>query len=130
MNIIIASGPVIIENNKVLLNQHGEDSFWKFPGGRVENFDFENQLISLEQACKREVEEELGIGIEIIKPLKPMMIKKDENTQVVLIHYLAKRLGEVTPGKDIREWAWHDIDNLPKNCALNIKPVIDEYLQN
>lgn len=34
---IIASGPVIIENNKVLLNRHGEDDkakeYWKFVGG-------------------------------------------------------------------------------------------------
>ena len=30
--IIIVSGPVIIENNKVLLNKHGEDNFWKFCG--------------------------------------------------------------------------------------------------
>jgi len=32
--IIIASGPVIVENNKVLLNQHGDTEFWKFCGGR------------------------------------------------------------------------------------------------
>lgn len=139
MKIIIASGPVIIENNKVLLNQHGDDVFWKFPGGRVEDFDFDDQLNSLEQACRREVEEELGIKIKIIRPLKPMMLKKDdsssealakdENTQVVLIHYLANRLGKITPSKDIREWAWHDIRTLPNNCAPNIEPVIAEYLQ-
>lgn len=37
--IIIASGPVIVEDGKVLLNQHGDTTFWKFCGGRVENFD-------------------------------------------------------------------------------------------
>ena len=26
--IIIASGPVIVEDNKVLLAKHGQDSFW------------------------------------------------------------------------------------------------------
>ena len=34
--IIVASGPVIVENNKVLLNQHGDDNFWKFCGGKCQ----------------------------------------------------------------------------------------------
>ncbi len=74
--IIIASGPVIIENNKVLLNKHGDDNFWKFPGGKVENFDFKDWNNSLEEAAKREVKEEMGIGVKIINPLKTMMIPK------------------------------------------------------
>lgn len=131
MEFIIASGPVIIENNKVLLNQHGEDNFWKFVGGRVENFDFENESMSLETACRREVKEEMGFDVEIIKALKPMMIKHPtkENTQVILIHFLAKRLGEINLGADIRKYDWFDINNLPVDCAPNIKPVIEDYLR-
>ena len=131
MNFIIASGPVIIENNKVLLNKHGDDGFWKFVGGRVEDFDFEDELNSLETACRREVKEEMGIEVEIIKPLKPMMIQKpdDSNTWVVLIHYLSKRIGEIQPGEEIIKWEWFDIDDLPEGCAPNIKPVIAEYLK-
>ncbi|EKD56340.1 MAG: hypothetical protein ACD_58C00218G0001 [uncultured bacterium] len=148
---IIASGPVIIENGKVLLNRHGhpEESFdkiypeqgrgtrdlrelrfWKFPGGRIENFDFANQLNSLEEACKREVKEEMGLEIEIIRPLKPMMIKHPDkpNTVVILIHYQAKRLNDIKPANFIEEYAWFNINNLPKNCAPNIKIVIDEYI--
>jgi len=125
MNFIIASGPVIIEDNKVLLAKHGEDAFWKFPGGRVENFDFDDELNSLEQACQRQVKEEMEIDVKIIKPLKPMMVKKDENTAVVLIHYLAKRVGEIKPGEDVREWQWLDIDNLPEDVAPNVKPVLE-----
>ena len=34
--IVIASGPVIVENNKVLLNKDKKDNFWKFCGGRIE----------------------------------------------------------------------------------------------
>lgn len=131
MNFIIASGPVIIENNKVLLNKHGEDNFWKFVGGRVEDFDFKDETMSLENACRREVQEEMGFDVEIIRALKPMMVKHQtkENTQVILIHFLAKRLGEINPGADIREWDWFDINNLPDDCAPNIKPVIEDYLR-
>ena len=130
---IIASGPVIIEDNKVLLNRHGEtpedQKIWKFVGGRVELEDYRVEEDILEQACVREVMEEMGIEIEIITPLKPMLIVKhgDPNKYVILIHYLAKRIGEIHTGDDIVEWGWFDINNLPNDCAPNIKPVIDNY---
>ncbi len=127
MHFIIASGPVIIEDNKVLLNKHGDDNFWKFIGGKIESFDFEDPLNSLENACRREAKEEMGVDIEIIRPLKPMMFQKpnDPDTQVILIHYLAKRIGEIKPGADIQDWNWFDINNLPADCAPNITPVIE-----
>jgi ADP-ribose pyrophosphatase YjhB (NUDIX family) len=120
-NSIIASGPVIIENNKVLLTREYKPdgiSPWMFPGGEVENFD-----TSLEETCRREVKEEMGIKIEIIKPLKPIMLNTGERV-IILIHFLANRIGDIIPGKEIAEWAWHDINNLPDNCAPNIYEVI------
>lgn len=132
MKFIIASGPVIIENQKVLLNKHGQDNFWKFVGGKVEKFDFADWNDSLEEAARREVKEEMGLEIEIIKPLKPMLIPKpnEADTYVVLIHYLAKRIGEIKPGPDILKWDWFDLNHLPTDSAPNIKPVIKEYLQS
>lgn len=130
---VVASGPVIIEGGKVLLNRHGEDEkakkYWKFVGGRVKDIDLMGQGFALENACLREVKEEMGIEIEILTSIKPMMIKHPDkkNTFVLLVHYLAKRMGEIKIGEDIEEWNWFSIDNLPENCAPNIKPVIDEY---
>lgn len=130
---IIASGPVIIENNKVLLNRHGEDEkakqYWKFVGGRVQDFEVEKESESLEMACLREVKEEMGIDIEILMTIKPMLIKHPDkpNTVVLLVHYLAKRKGEIKKGNDIEEWKWFDIDDLPQHCAPNIEPVIKDY---
>jgi len=120
-NSIIASGPVIIEDGKVLLNKEYKPegiSKWFFPGGQVENFD-----ISLEEACQREAKEEMGIDIEIVKPLKPIMLQKDGKV-IILIHWLAKRIGEVVPSKEVAEWAWHDINNLPDDCADNVYEII------
>ncbi len=121
MNIIIASGPVIIENGKVLVNKHGDTDFWKFPGGRVEDFS----ELSLEEHAKREVKEEMGMGIEIIRPLSTLMTKKGGDV-VVLVHYLAKRIGEVQLGPDIREWKWLPVDDLPDDVAPNIRPIVAE----
>jgi 8-oxo-dGTP pyrophosphatase MutT (NUDIX family) len=124
--IIIASGPVIVENGKVLLDQHGDTTFWKFCGGRVENL--ESSLIDV---AKNRAKEELGIDIEIIDP-EPFLTYTQKETpsgmlDVVLVHYLAKRIGEVKPESEIREWAWLDINNLPENLAPNILPVLKHF---
>ena len=61
--IIMASGPVIVEDGKVMLNKHGDTTFWKFCGGQVEDYD-----IGLAETAAREVKEEMGIEIEIVNP--------------------------------------------------------------
>ena len=61
LKIIIASGPVIVENGKVLLNKHGDDNFWKFCGGKVEDYN-----TNLADNAKREVKEEMGIDIDVL----------------------------------------------------------------
>jgi 8-oxo-dGTP pyrophosphatase MutT (NUDIX family) len=125
--IIIASGPVIVENNKVLLNQHGDTAFWKFCGGKVN--DFKTDLI---ENAKREVKEEMGIEIEITDK-KPFLLHTKKETpngsiDVILVHFLAKRIGEIVPGEDIRKWSWLDIRNLEKeDLAPNILPTLRHF---
>ena len=63
-NVVIASGPVIIKDNKVLLNKHGEKNIWKFPGG-----DIYDATGDLETWAAQKVKDEMGLGIKIIKPL-------------------------------------------------------------
>lgn len=125
-NSIIASGPIIIEENKILLNRENKPEGitpWMIPGGEMEDFD-----ATLEDTCKREAKEEMGIEIEILKPMSPMIIKLAEKQRViVLIHYLAKRLTEISPGPETAEWAWHDINNLPENCTINVYNVVKEF---
>lgn len=116
--ITIASGPVIIENGKVLLDKHGDDSFWKFPGGRQRDDE------SMQETARREVKEELGLDIEITsEPIVVQLVM--EGKQVLLIHYPAIRSGEIQPGRDVREYDWFDINNLPDDCAPNVSLVID-----
>lgn len=124
--IIIASGPVIVKDNKVLLDQHGDTTFWKFCGGRAENLES-----SLIEVAENRAKEELGINIEILNP-EPFITYTQKETpdgmlDVILVHYLAKRIGEVKPGTEIREWSWLDINNLPNNLAPNILPVLKHF---
>ena len=124
--IIIASGPVIIENGKVLLNQHGDTTFWKFCGGKVETFD-----ITLKEAAAREAKEEVGINLDFAdnEPFVMHTTKKTDqgDIDVLLVHFLAKRVGDVVKGADIREVEWHDINNLPADLAPNIIPTLKHF---
>lgn len=125
--IIIASGPVIVENNQVLLNKHGEDDFWKFCGGRVENDE-----LNIKEAARREVREEMGLEIEILDDQPYFFYTEKEldglQVSVILAHFLAKRSGEINPGADIREWRWLDLADLDKeNLAPNIKPALKYF---
>lgn len=117
--IIIVSGPVIVENNKVLLNKHGDTAFWKFCGGRVENFEAD-----LIENAKREVKEEMGIEIKILdeEPFLTFARKKmpEGKIDIILAHFLAERIGGIKPGEDIREWQWVDLNNLPADLGPNI----------
>lgn len=123
--VILASGPVIVENGQVLLDKHGDTPFWKFCGGRVEKNE------NLKETAKREIREEMSIDIEIIDP-RPFLFFTEKETpeglqEVVLAHFLAKRIGEIKPGADIRDWQWLDLNNLPKDLAPNILPTLKHF---
>ena len=122
--IISVAGPVIIENGKVLLvksKKDGAESNWKFPGGKKNDSD-----VDFEATCKREAKEELGIELKIKGLIKKKSIK-NKGKEVLLIHYLAERTGEIGPQNEISQWDWHDINNLPKDCEPNVYEVIEEY---
>ena len=116
---IICSGPVIIENNKVLLVKEkktaGNITLWLFPGGKAEPNETDPIKI-----CQREVKEELGIEIDIIKQLPTLEASSRHDN-------LAKRIGDIKPGDNIIEWGWFDINNLPKDCHLNVYEIIKNY---
>ncbi len=124
--IVIASGPVIVEDNKVLLNKHGDTKFWKFCGGRVEDTD-----ANLIENAKREAKEEMGIDLKILND-EPFIVfdrknKDGELVDIILAHFLAERIGEIKPGEDIDEWKWIDIDNMPDDLAPNIIPALKHF---
>ena len=112
---IIASGPVIIEEGKLLVNKDDKDDFYKLPGGSVQP-----GTEDLEEACHRETLEENNAQIEIIKPLHPMMLWKNPQTgekmAILLIHYLAKLKNpdEIKPIPPIKEVKWLSIEEIKK----------------
>jgi len=125
--IIIAVGPVIVEGNQVLLVKHGEDNFWKFCGGKAEGSEADLKVVA-----QREAKEEVGLEIEIFDNTPYFFYTEKEidgaKVSVILVHFLARRSGEIIPGQNIREWGWLDIGNLDKDdLAPNIKPTLIHF---
>ncbi len=127
---IVAAGPVIIEDGKLLVNKDLKDDFYKIPGGTIEP-DTED----LEEACYREAREENNAKIEIIKPLHPMIVWKNPQTNekmgILLIHYLAKLKNpdEIKAISPVQEVRWLDIEEIKQNkhkVAPNIKFLIEK----
>ena len=126
---IVASGPVIIEKGKLLVNRDNKDDFYKLPGGTVEQGE------SLEEACHRETKEENNGLIKIVKPLSPMILWENPQTSepmcIILIHYLAKLKNpkELKPNPPIQEVRWLEISEIKKGkyrVAPNIKYLIEK----
>ena len=126
IKIIIASGPVIVERGAVLLNKHGDTPFWKFCGGKVE--DYNTNLI---ENAQREAKEEMCIEIKILDDKPFITFTRKETPEgvidIILVHFLAERIGEIKPGADIREWAWHKLENLPGDLGPNIVPALKHF---
>lgn len=125
--LILASGPVIVENDKVLLNQHGDTEFWKFCGGSTTDF-----YTRLTDIAHKRAKEEMGIDIELTtdNPYFQHVIKDLEGgpADVILVHFLAKRTNKIKPGKETRQWAWILLKDLKKyNLAPNIIPALKHF---
>jgi 8-oxo-dGTP diphosphatase len=124
--VIIASGPVIIEDEKVLLNQQGEDKFWKFCGGKMQE---DEELV---ETAIRRAKEEMGIDIEILDE-KPLFLYTKKVTpkgtfDVILVHFLSKRIGEIVPSEEVLRWEWFDFSELEnEELAPNILPALKHF---
>lgn len=126
MKKIIASGPVIIEKNKLLVTMDNKDNFYKIPGGTLEEGE------TLEECAIRELEQETGFLCDLIKKLPTMKIKKRPGTNEIMLvelhHYLAKLKNSVNNYKSFNYnghlVSWLNIEDIKNNkypVAPNIK---------
>ena len=125
---IVASGPVIIEDGKLLLAKDNKDDFYKFIGGTVKEGE------KLEDACVRKAREACGAEIEIVKPLSPNILYENPQTKekmvIILIHYLAKlknkdEIKPLPPEEEIKWISVEDIKNNLGNVAPNVKALVE-----
>lgn len=124
----IFSGMVIVEQNKVLLVKHGNDGYWKFPGGAIKD------SFSVLESMMKDTVEETGLAVKLERKEPFVYTYIEESTWVnryfILIHYEAKLMSDkIIPGENVRDWDWFDINILPIGSAPNIKPTLETILK-
>jgi len=126
---IVASGPVIIEDGKLLVTKDTKDPFYKLPGGTVKEGE------SLEEGCLRRTKEDINGEVEIIKPLMPHVLyenpKTKEKMTIVLINYLVKlkNKDKIKPCNSITDIKWVSIEDIKKgkgNVSPNVKALVEK----
>jgi 8-oxo-dGTP diphosphatase len=107
-------------------NSHNEKGCWEAPGGSV---DFGEKL---EDAIKREIMEEYGIEIEIVRqlPAHNHILPKEKQHWVAscfVCKYAGKKKPRIMEPDKCDEIGWFDLDNLPKPLSLATKMDLEKY---
>ena len=85
----------------------GEHHFWEFPGGRLELGE------TPEEALVREVLEETGLSITIIRPIQTWSFFRKEDTQIIGVTFLCKAsVDTVILSSEHDAYAWITFDEL------------------
>lgn len=111
---IVAAG-IILNNNKVLIIQRAaNDSFpnmWEVPSGKREEFE------TTENAVTREVKEETGLDVKVVKPVGVFEFRVEKDTEirdVTQICFLCKPAGgiEVKLSSEHQNFTWVGLEEL------------------
>lgn len=125
------AGVILNEKKEVLLQLRGEKArnlrgLWNLPSGQIKWGE------KADEALKREIKEELGVEIKIIKPLifyDGILVNEDQHWLVMF--YLCQ-LKEGKPiNKEPRKTekiAWFSLENLPENLAFGLKEVLKSFI--
>ena len=106
-----AAGVVVIEDGRVLWVQRRFEprkDLWTMPAGFLEYDEH------VETCAVREAKEETGLDVELIRLFGAYMAMDDPRTHVVLLLYLARRIGgELVPGDDAADARFFPLDAPP-----------------
>lgn len=102
MDEVNAVSLALFDDHNVLLIQratHPLKGFWTLPGGRIERGE------TPEQACIREIKEELGLEVENLTPVARFNAggNKTYILQVFAAHYAD---GQPQPNREVSDWKW------------------------
>lgn len=111
-----AAGVVVTEGDRVLLVKRKYEpraGLWTLPAGFVEAGE------DARDCAVRETKEETNLDTEIIGLFNVYSAFDDPRTAVILVMYLARRVGgEVRPGDDASDAGFYALDALPGEIAF------------
>lgn len=108
---IDVTAAIWIENGRVLIARRRPGAsyagLWEFPGGKVQRRE------SPEECLKREIEEELGIRVEV-EQFFGESIYADEDKTIRLLAYRVGSASGVPAANDHAELSWVKMDDLSR----------------
>lgn len=120
--IIGVFGIIFDEQKRVLLVHRRDYDLWNLPGGTLEDFE------SPANAVNREVKEETGLEVEVVKLLG---VYNKENKNDIVFSFLCKVVGgEITLNDEADKIEYFEIDKLPANTVPKQVERIKDALSN
>ena len=96
---------------------------WEIPGGRLNNPE-EDPFYGL----KREIQEEVGLEVEIVHPLMVNHFVRDDGQKITMIIFLCKALSEnVKLSDEHTEFVWVSPEKSRDKIVYHFHKCIDRY---
>lgn len=98
---------------------------WTVPGGGVKSKE------SFEEACYREIKEEIGVVLGLIFKIGEYVSKKEYKIDTVAVFYteLLNEQALILDNAEIEEAGWFTPRNLPQPHMPNVKTILEFYEQ-
>lgn len=106
----------------VLVKRKNPPFGWAIPGGFVDYGE------SLEEAAVREVKEETGLDVMLIRQFHTYSAPgRDPRFHTITTVYLAEGTGEMTAGDDAGDAGVFTKDTLPSDMAFDHRDILNDY---
>jgi len=121
------------QENQLLMVQEKQDGGFAVPGGWCEVFD------SLKETAIKEVEQESGLKIEVLRLLAIFQRERYKDYPTVIseqVHYFLGKIvaGDLAVNHEIISAGFYDVDDLPelsmKNSKVELKQALKVALEN
>ncbi len=115
-NPVPAAAVAVLDGRRVLLGRRAIDPHrgaWGLPAGYQEVDE------SIETAAVREAREETGLIVQLTGLFDVLTTTDDPRKPSLLVVFTGRAVdGDLEPGSDCAEVAWHDLDHLPDDVGF------------
>ena len=126
--LIPAASALIIHQGKVLFIQRAQElarGKWAFPGGSVKNGDK-----NVEQTALREIKEEVGLDIKILRLLGVYSTWEYEPNYEISCFVAESEDDKVTPSDEIMDWKWLDpVEGLKRDLTKTVRQALEDFIK-
>jgi 8-oxo-dGTP diphosphatase len=120
VDVIIDMGAGMI----LMVERKNEPHGWALPGGFVDVGE------TIEEAALREVREECGLDVELVRQFHCYSNpKRDPRSHTVSVVFIARGWGKATAGDDAAKCELFHEMNLPANIGFDHRDIIRDYYQ-